>query len=126
METQGLLRQIYEEKKITDKFRIKEFVIIVAETYPQYISLQLSGDRLDLLDPYKIGDEIKVHFNIRGRAWKNKEGEEKYFNSLHAWRIERINSAVEETAGEPAIDFIGENSSPPPNVYNPEFNDMPF
>jgi len=31
-----------------------------------------------------------VSFNLRGREWTSPQGEVKYFNTLDAWRIEKV------------------------------------
>ena len=46
-------------------------------------------DRTNIIDRVNVGDEIKVHFNIRGSKWE-KDGRVSYFNNLDAWRIEQI------------------------------------
>ena len=66
--------------------------------YPQHISFQLSQDKCSLLDPYQLGQEVKVHFNLRGREWTSPSGEVKYFNSLDAWRLEGANAASSQAA----------------------------
>ncbi len=45
--------------------------------YPQYITLQATGDKTSLLDGYKVGEEVEASFNLRGREWQDK-----HFNSL--------------------------------------------
>jgi hypothetical protein len=42
------------------------------------------------LDQYKVGEQVNVSLNIRGRSWTNPQGETKYFNTLEAWRLERL------------------------------------
>ena len=32
----------------------------------------------------------KIGINIRGREWKNPQGEVKYFNSITGWRLEKV------------------------------------
>ena len=46
-------------------------------------------DRTGIIDRVNVGDEIKVHFNIRGSKWE-KDGRVSYFNNLDAWRIEQV------------------------------------
>jgi hypothetical protein len=46
-------------------------------------------DRTGIVDRVNVGDEIKVHFNIKGSKWE-KNGSVSYFNNLDAWRIEQI------------------------------------
>ena len=52
-------------------------------------------DRTDLLDPFNIGDFVKIDINLRGREWTNDKGEIKYFNSIQGWRIEKVEDEFE-------------------------------
>jgi len=67
-------------------------VITTQEQYPQDILIEFYQDKIALLDPLNVGDEVKVHINIRGKEWVNPEGVAKYFNSINGWRIEKENS----------------------------------
>ncbi len=99
MDITGTLKIKNEEVKVSEKFRKREFVITDnSSQYPQFIQFQLTQDRCSLLDSYKPGDEIKVYFNLRGREWKNPQGEIKYFNSLEAWRLEGVSSQNNSSA----------------------------
>lgn len=89
MDITGILKLKTEAQQVSDKFRKREFVLTDnSSQYPQHISFQLTQDKCSLLDQYNVGDEIKVHFNLRGREWTSPKGEIKYFNTLEAWRIE--------------------------------------
>jgi len=85
----GKLHARMETQQVTDTFRKREFVVEFAENplYPQHIQFQLVQDRVELLDPYKVGDTISVTFNLRGRSWTSPTNEVKYFTTLEAWRI---------------------------------------
>jgi hypothetical protein len=87
----GTLKVKSAEQQVSDKFRKREFVITDnSSQYPQHISFQLTQDKCSLIDSCKVGEDIKVFFNLRGREWKSpKDGELKYFNSLEAWKIEK-------------------------------------
>lgn len=86
----GILKVKGQDQQVSEKFRKRDFVITDnSSQYAQHISFQLSQDRCDMLDPYQVGQEINVFFNLRGREWKSpKDGETKYFNSLEAWKIQ--------------------------------------
>ena len=89
MDITGILKVKNEAQQVSEKFKKREFVITDnSSQYPQHISFQLTQDKCSLLDNYKVGAEIRVHFNLRGREWTSPQGEIKYFNSLEAWRIE--------------------------------------
>jgi hypothetical protein len=53
--------------------------------------LQLKQDKCSLLDGINLGDELAVSINIEGRSWTSPQGEVKYFNTLSAWKIDRLN-----------------------------------
>lgn len=99
MDITGVLKVKSETQQVSEKFKKREFVITDnSSQYPQHISFQLTQDKCSLLDNYNIGDEIKVHFNLRGREWTDPQGKVKYFNSLEAWRIEGGSNAAPQTA----------------------------
>ncbi|WP_375418652.1 DUF3127 domain-containing protein [uncultured Hymenobacter sp.] len=84
----GRLHEIFDEQQVSEKFRKREFVLEVQEgQYPEQIKFQMVQDKTALIDPYKVGDEVKVTFNLRGRGF-NKNGQMLYFTNLEAWRIE--------------------------------------
>ena len=56
-------------------------------------------DRTNIVDRVNIGDEIKVHFNIKGTKWE-KDGRTSYFSNLDAWRIEQILQAGKDAASD--------------------------
>ena len=87
-DVKGRLHEIFDEQQVSEKFRKREFVLEVQDgQYPEHIKFQLVQDRTQLVDPYKVGDEVKVAFNLRGRGF-NKNGSMLYFTNLEAWRIE--------------------------------------
>jgi hypothetical protein len=90
MKILGKIIEIKEAQQISETFKKRNFVIEYAENvqYPEYISFELVQDKCDLLDSFKMGQEVEVSFNLRGRKWVNPEGETRYFNALQAWRIE--------------------------------------
>ena len=84
----GRLHEIFDEQQVSEKFRKREFVLEVVDgQYPEHIKFQLVQDKTALIDQYKVGDEVKVTFNLRGRGF-NKNGQMLYFTNLEAWRIE--------------------------------------
>jgi hypothetical protein len=99
---QGTLRLITETKQVSDKFRKREFVLDVQDgKWPQVVSFQVTGDRCELLDQYGEGDELTVEFNLRGREWRSPSGEVKFFNTLEAWRMDRVGAAKSSSAAKP-------------------------
>jgi single-strand DNA-binding protein len=92
----GKLHVAYETKQVSERFSKREFVIEVADgKYPQFVSFQLTGDRVVALDEFRVGDQVRVTFNLRGREWRNPQGEVKFFNSLDVWKLEAARSTNE-------------------------------
>lgn len=83
-EVVGRLHKKFDTENKTETFQAREFVLEVESgNYPQFVKFQLVQDRCALLDPHEEGQNIKVHFDLRGREWNGK-----YFTNLNAWRIE--------------------------------------
>jgi hypothetical protein len=108
MDITGTLKVKSEAQQVSEKFKKREFVISDnSSQYPQHIMFQLTQDKCNLLDQYHVGDELKVHFNLRGREWTSPKNEIKYFNTLEAWRIESVSS----NAGSSSANSINESTT---------------
>ena len=102
MDITGTIKVIHKEEKVNDTFTKRIFVITDnSSQYPQIIPFELVKDKCSLIDRYKTGDEVKVHFNIRGREWTSPKGELKYFTSLNAWKIENVGSNSSNNINSP-------------------------
>lgn len=90
-ELKGTVIKVYETKVVSDKFSKREFVVETNDNpkYPQTILLQATGDRIAQVNDLNVGDAVRVEFSIRGRAWQDK-----HFNSLDVWRVERTSAAA--------------------------------
>lgn len=89
----GKLAVINPTVQVTEKFSKREFVIETEDTYPQRVIFQLANDNTSKLDGLNVGDSVEVSFNLRGREWTSPQGEVKYFNTLEAWRIDKLGGA---------------------------------
>lgn len=139
MELTGLLHVIYNTQKVSDKFQKRDFVLKtdLDTPYPQTVQLQLSQDKCDLLKDFRVGDFVKVQFNVRGREWTGPQGV-KYFNTLEAWSLSLIPNRTAEN--QPAAQnqntttTAQQNNSMQENTSAPVFNsgaagsndDLPF
>jgi|TARA_B100001113_G_C20806915_1_gene490738 hypothetical protein len=96
MEIQGKLIEKYETIKINDSFRKREFVVEYIENpqYPELLKFDLIQDKCDLLEEFNIRDTLKVEFNLKGRKWTDPSGNDKYFNTLQAWRLSLVDSEI--------------------------------
>lgn len=92
----GKLHKVFETEQKTEKFRAREFVIEVVDgNYPQMIKFQLTQDKCEMIDDYNDGDEINVHFNLRGREWNDR-----FFTNLDAWRVESADASAGSSSGQ--------------------------
>lgn len=99
MEVTGTLKAKMDAKQVSEKFKSRDFVITEhSSQYPQHISFQLAQDKCTFIDNLNIGDELKVTFNLRGREWTSPQGEVKYFNTLDAWKVEKVGASTSAPA----------------------------
>jgi len=125
MELQGKIKLIDETKEYGNNgFRKREMVLTTEEQYPQTVLIEFIQDKTEILNNFQVGQDVKVHINIRGREWVNPEGVTKYFNSIQGWRIESL-APVSGSSAMPPV--------PPMDVFEPasDFNedeqdDLPF
>jgi single-strand DNA-binding protein len=136
----GRLHEIFDEQQVSEKFRKREFVLEVQDgQYPEQIKFQLVQDKTALIDPFKMGDEVKVTFNLRGRGF-NKNGQMLYFTNLEAWRIEPATGGAPAGGGgssysqqQPAARPAAQNQNPTLRaqptaqpIAGDDDNDLPF
>ena len=129
MEIKGKIKKISETVQISDRFRKREFVVEYASNpdYPQPLQFEMVQDRCELLDPFEVGQEVEVFFDLRGREWTNPQGDVKVFNSLQAWKLVlEQNSSSLSSPGS-----VNKNSAPVPDekpgwLENESPDDLPF
>ena len=131
MDIKAKLLEKSETTNVTASFKKREFVVEYAENpqYPEFVKFELIQDKCDLLDNVQVGQEIEIHFNLKGRKWTDPKGEVKYFNSLQAWRIVPIAAS---TSSQPSSGTESSGAVPPP-ASEPEWlsasseeDDLPF
>lgn len=128
MEITGRIKEIFPEKQISASFRKREAVITTLEQYPQHILVEFVQDKGDLLNTVAIGQEVKVSIDIRGREWTAPDGQVKYFNSIHGWRIEQ-NSPNQENQASANVAPAPPTNLPPLDALpkdSSDEDDLPF
>jgi hypothetical protein len=122
MEIVGNIKMIDETKVVNSSgFRKRDFVVTTDEQYPQHIIINLVQDKCDMLNNFQVGEQVKVHINIRGREWVNPEGQVKYFNDISAWKIDKI-SATNPNIAPP----VAPPTYQTPQTYQPPVSSSPF
>ncbi|GAA4392075.1 DUF3127 domain-containing protein [Hymenobacter koreensis] len=113
----GRLHEMYDTQQVSEKFSKREFVIEIKEgQYPEHIKFQLVQDKTALIDGFRIGDEITVNFNLRGRGFV-KNNDTLYFTNLEAWKIEG------NKTGQRAGGAAPQKAAP---IKSDDDNDLPF
>lgn len=90
-------------------FQKRTFVLETDDKYPQQVELELVKDKCALLDALNIGNVLTAAYNLNGRAWVNPQGETKYFNSVQAWKLDKVSTG---------------QTPPPPPEFNPNADDQ--
>lgn len=115
----GQIKLVQPTQNISEKFRKREIVVVEnSSQYPQFITVQFTNDKCDLLDSFKPGEEVEIGFFLRGREWNDpKTGSTRYFNSIDGFKIMRTTNPV----GAESPDF------PPANITGgDDIDDLPF
>ena len=130
MNVKGKIIEKFDTQEVTASFRKREFVIEYAENpqYPEFVKFELIQANCDKLDGFQVGQEVDVSFNLKGRKWTDPKGEVKYFNSLQAWKLDRVNDMAQNPAPN-AAPAAGDEEPPEWLTNNPApsvDDDLPF
>lgn len=122
-ETVGTLHTIMDTQQISDTFKKREFVIEIPDgNYPQQVKFQVVQDKTALLDNFKVGQMVKVLFNLKGRPYQRKDGTTDYWLNLDCWRMESAQSGV---GGNTETDY-NQISPAVSGGGKDDFDDVPF
>ena len=111
LEITGKLEKFLDVEKGTSKagkeWSKQSFLVRTTEEYNNLYCFEVFGDeKVENLTKYqKVNDEVKVTFNVGCNEWKGK-----YFTSLSAWRIEKVDSTDNATF-ETTTDIHEEDNS---------------
>lgn len=122
----GTVKKVMDTVQVTEKFAKREFVINDSSSmYPQDIIFQAAQDKCSMLDGINQGEQVEVSFNLRGREWTSPQGEIRYFNTLDAWRIERVNTGMPQS-GPSDMNLDPIPAPPSATTESAEDDDLPF
>jgi single-strand DNA-binding protein len=127
----GILHEIFETQQVSEKFSKREFVLEIQEgQYPEHIKFQLVQQKTDLIDPYQIGQQVTVDFNLRGKGF-NKNGQMTYFTNLDVWKIQPVGQAAAQPQQRTAAPAQGQRqaakpATTPAPIVSDDDNDLPF
>ena len=126
MEVTGRIKVINATQDVSASFKKRELVVTTDEQYPQHIMIEFTQAKVDDLNNFQAGEQVKVSINLRGREWTNPQGETKYFNSIQGWRIERLQQEA-PAAGQQMPPMPAAQAFEPATSFNEEeHDDLPF
>lgn len=112
MEIEGKIKLIGETQTFDSGFSKRQIVITTNEQYSQDISIDFVKDKTEILNNYKVGQDVKVSINIRGNEYNSK-----YYVNLQGWRIESVQNAPDVPLPPPSEDA---------KLVEQEEDDLPF
>ncbi len=123
MEIKGKVHEVHPTHQVTESFKKRDLIVAYAENpqFVEYISFQATQDRVSIFDNLKVGDEVQVAFNLRGRPWTNKDGVTTFFNSLVAWRVTKLEAQRPAQQTAPSYADL-----PPMDISGADDDDLPF
>lgn len=111
-ELEGKIHLINEIQTFNSGFTKREFVVEAQDgKFSQQIKFECVKEKTSLTDGFRVGDEVKVSFDIRGNEYNGR-----YFVNLNAWKIEKPG---QPGAGSPKTGYVHDESAPPSHLSEP-------
>ena len=89
-ETTGIVHKICdpETRGSGDKKFTSQTLVLATEPgkYEQFPAWEFGEKRMGELKDLRVGDTVKVEWNLRGRRWDGPKGE-KWFTTLSGWKV---------------------------------------
>lgn len=127
MQVIGKVKVINPEQHVSASFKKRELVVTTDEQYPQHILIEFNQDKCDLLNNLRVGQNVTVSINLRGREWVNPQGESKYFNSIQGWRVEAQDTSNHPQSPSPTpAPSQTEAFAPATDFKEEEHDELPF
>jgi len=82
----GKITAIESAVKFSDKYTERTFVVKydTSADYSYDAALTLANTKLGMIDDFKVGDDVTVHFNPSSREAKGN-----WYTKLNVWKIEQ-------------------------------------
>ncbi len=120
-ETAGKIKVIYDTQSFASGFSKREFVVTTAaDKYPQDLKFEVVKEKCQLLDGYKVGQDVTVNFDIRGNEYNGK-----YYVNLSAWKIQGGGNGGNDGGGDPYDQSAPQRRSAPPRQNAQQQNAEP-
>jgi single-strand DNA-binding protein len=133
----GAIHHIGNVEKVSEKFQKRDFVIETGDKFPQKILMQVTQDKVSLLDNLKHGDLVECSINLRGREWVSKDGEVKWFNTIECWSMQFANAETQNSFQQKTFAQMNQKSETPSveqapskkpltDLFKEDEDDLPF
>ena len=101
-QAEGTLRALLDTDQVSDSFRKREFALEIEDgKFPQTGKFQAVQDRTEMLDAFSVGQQVRVHFDLRGREYTRKrDGVTDWWVNLDCWRMEPLEEGAAPSAPE--------------------------
>lgn len=95
VQIKGRVHEIGQTVQVTESFKKRDLIVAISDNpqFVEYIKLELHQDNVSKVDSLNAGDEVEADVNLRGRPYTNKDGVTTYFNSLVAWKVNKLSSS---------------------------------
>ncbi len=119
----GTVKKIGDVQTFPSGFSKRELVVTSEEDrYPQDIMFEFLKEKADLLNDVGEADRVKVTFDLSGREYNGR-----YFNSLKAWRIEKVDEARAAAPGADAAAGVPPRAELPKDItLDTDDDNLPF
>lgn len=123
-EMTGSVKKVLDLMTFDSGFTKREFVITTKDQYPQDVKFETVRDKTSVCDKLNEGDEVTVHFDVRGNEYKDR-----FYVNLNAWRIETGDApsgSAPAGGGSPAAASSAPLDTDLPDSAGDDDEDYPF
>ena len=126
LEVTGVITKILDKQTGTSKagkeWEKLSFVVDNNEQYNNIFCFELFGkEKVENFEKYnKVGQSVKVDFNVNTNDWTSPQGDLKYFTTLQAWKVFKADVDLQQ-----AVATIDEAFKPAEDLKKVD-DDLPF
>ena len=128
MELAGKVIAVLEPRggvsKSGNNWKVQEYVLETHDQYPKHMCFDVFGEDKIQQFNIQVGEELNVSFDIDAREWQGR-----WFNSIRAWKVERIGAAAPQQVPPMGSPLPPVNPAPaaPADFSNTDSkDDLPF
>lgn len=99
MEFEGIIFCLKDLETFGSGFKKRSLVIVKPGKYQNYLEINFTGEKVDLLNGYNVGDEVRIEtWDLKGRLWPAdaEPKKQKCFMGLDARQIELLQPSESE------------------------------